>query len=170
MIVMKRKQIMIVSIAALVAIAGYLNWSYDKAPETAENFGEVKLVSNQGSEAVQEENDFFSEARLEREIGRSQSVASLQGIMQDANSSAEARKGAEEEMLSIATLSEKESTAENLLRAKGFEDVVIYISDGKVTAVVKTKGLQSEDVAKIVDVITAQTGIPASDINIVESA
>ncbi len=166
MVVLKRKQILLVGIAALVAVAGYLNFSYGES-ETAgtETLGEVKLVSSDNGA----ESDFFSDARLEREIGRSQSVASLQNIARDASTSAEGRAAAEAEMVELTRLSETESNIETMICAKGFEDAVIYISDGNVTAIVKAEKLESADVAKIVDVITTQTGIPAANIKIVEA-
>ncbi len=166
MVVLKRKQVLIVGIAALVAVAGYLNFSYgESAPTEAETLGEVKLVSSDASG----EGDFFSEARLEREIGRSQSVASLQNIARDASTSAEGRAAAEAEVVELTRLSETESNLETMICAKGFEDAVIYITDEKVTAIIKAEKLESADVAKIVDVITSQTGIPASNIQIVEA-
>ncbi len=166
MVVLKRKQVLIVGIAALVAVAGYLNFSYGESkPAGSETLGEVKLVSSDTGG----ETDFFSEARLEREIGRSQSVASLQSIARDAATSEEGRAAAEAEVVELTRLSETESSIESMICAKGFEDAVIYISDGKVTAIVKAEKLESADVAKIVDVITAQTGIPAANINIVEA-
>ena len=165
MVVLKRKQILIAGIAALVAIAGYLNFSYGESETAGTELGEVKLVSSDSAS----EADFFSEARLEREIGRSQSVASLQSIARDASTSETGRAAAEAEMVELTRLSETESTIESIICAKGFEDAVIYISEGKVTAIIKAEKLESEDVAKIVDVITTQTGIPAADINIVEA-
>lgn len=166
MIVVKRKQVLVVGIAALVAIAGYLNFSYgDKPRETAENLGEVKLVSTDTTAAT----DFFSEARLEREIGRSQSVASLQTIVQDTSTSAEGRAMAEQEMVKISRLSETEANVESLICAKGFEDAVLYIQEDSATVIIKTEGLTEEDVAKIVDIIAGQTGIPATNIKIIEA-
>ena len=166
MIVLKRKQILIVGIAALVAVAGYLNFSYgDEVPSSSEPLGEVKLVSND----TVSEPDFFSEARLEKEIERSQSVASLQTLAQSASTSAEGRVAAENEMIALSRLSETESSIETMLFAKGFEDAVIYISDGTVTAIVKAEGLTDEAVAQIVDIITSQTGIPADKIKIIEA-
>jgi len=166
MVVLKRKQVLIVGIAALVAVAGYLNFSYgESAPTEAEALGEVKLVSSDASG----EGDFFSEARLDREIERSQSVASLQSIARDAATSAEGRIAAETGVVEMTRLSETESSIETMICAKGFEDAVIYISDNKVTAIVKAEKLESTDVAKIVDIITAQTGIPAANIKIIEA-
>ncbi len=166
MVVLKRKQVLLVGIAALVAVAGYLNFSYgDSTPTDADTLGEVKLVSSDAAE----KGDFFSEARLEKEIERSQSVASLQGIARDASTSETARAAAEAEVVNLARLSETESSIETMIRAKGFPDAVIYISGDKVTAIVKAEKLESADVAKIVEVITAQTGIPAANINIVEA-
>ncbi len=166
MIVVKRKQLLVVGIAALVACAGYLNFSYgDAVPTNSEMLGEVKLVENEETDT-----DFFSEARLEREIGRSESVASLQMIARDAATGEEARAAAEAEMVEIARLSETEKTVETMLLAHGFPDAVIYLTGDSVTAIVKTEGLSEVDVAKIVDIVTSQTGIPAANVKIIEAA
>ncbi len=165
MVLLKRKQVMVISVAALVAIAGYLSQSYGKEEKTAETLGEVKLVSGDA-----EGGDVFDEARLEREIGRSESVANLQGIAADEGASAEVRANAETKLLEIATHSAKEANAESILSAQGFPETVIYIADGKVTAMVKTTGLKSEDVAKIAETITRETGIPTENIKIIETA
>ena len=164
MIVVKRKQLLVVGIAALVASAGYLNFSYgDAVPSNSEMLGEVKLVENE------ESADFFSEARLEREIGRSESVASLQMIAKDASTGEEARAAAEAEMVEIARLSETEKTVETMLLAKGFPDAVIYLTGDSVTAIVKGEGLSEATVAQITEIVTSQTGIPAANIKIIES-
>lgn len=167
MIVLRKKQVLIAGLAVFAAAAGYLNFAYgDTAPASTETLGEVKLVSTE----AETEADLCSEARLEREIGRSQSVASLQNLVHDQSASAESRAAAESELLEISRLSETEGTVESLLAAKGFPDSVIYISDGSVTAIVKGEGLSSQAVAGIVDIITTQTGISADKIQIVETA
>ncbi len=166
MVVLKKKQVLVVGIAAMVAIAGYLNFSYGSGDNGApEKLGEVRLVSGDASNT----EDFFSEARLEREIGRSQSVASLQTMVQDTSTSAEGRAMAEAEMVKLSRLSETEASAESMILAKGFSDAVVYIRDGGVTVIVKTEKLEEADVAKIVDIITGLTEIPASQIKIVEA-
>lgn len=167
MIVLKKKQVLVAGLAVLAAAAGYLNFAYtDPAPAATETLGEVTLVSTD----TEEKGDIFSEARLEREIGRSQSVASLQSLAHDAALGAESRAAAEAEMLEISRLSETESTIESVLLAKGFPEAVVYIADGGVTAIVKGEGLDSAAVAGIVDIITAQTGISADKIKIIEAA
>ncbi len=167
MIVLKKKQVLVAGLAVLAATAGYLNFAYtDTAPVSTETLGEITLVSTD----TEEKADIFSEARLEREIGRSQSVASLQSMAHDTALGAESRAAAEAEMLEISRLSETESTIESVLCAKGFPDAVVYIADGGVTAIVKGEGLDSAAVAGIVDIITAQTGISADKIKIVEAA
>ncbi len=166
MVVLKKKQVLIVGIAAMVAIAGYLNFSYGNSENgPGETLGEVRLVSNDSSDT----SDFFSEARLEREIGRSQSVASLQTMVQDTSTSAEGRAMAEAEMVKLSRLSETESSVESMIMAKGFSDAVVYINDESATVIVKAEKLEEADVAKIVDIITGQTGIPAANIKIVEA-
>lgn len=166
MIVVNRKQILLVGVAALVAVAGYLNFSYgDSTPAGVETLGEVKLVSSEADGGT----DFFSEARLEREIDRSQSVASLQSIARDASTSETGRAAAEAEVVELTRLTETEGSLENMICAKGFSDAVVYITDGKVTVIVKADALSEGDVAGIVDVITTHTGILPENIHIIES-
>jgi len=167
MIVLKKKQVLIAGLCVLAATAGYVNFAYgDTEPASTETLGEVRLVSTD----AETETDLLSEARLEREIGRSQSVASLQNLVHDEAAGAESRAAAESEILKIARLSETEGTVESLLAAKGFPDTVIYIQDGGVTAIIKGEGLSEQAVAGIVDIITTQTGIPADKIKLVEAA
>lgn len=167
MIVLKRNQVVIISLATLVAVAGYLNLSYKNepvAPTSSEVMGEVKLVENGDGE-----NDFFAEARMEREDSRSKAVAVMQEVIDTGEKTS--KETAEQEKLRMAKTSESETTIENLIRAKGFEDAMVYIQDEKVIAIVKTSQaeLTGADAAKIVEIVTEQTGMPATAVNIVEA-
>ena len=73
------------------------------------------------------------------------------------------------EAISMAKLTESETRIESLIKAKGFEDAVIYISDGKVSAIIKSQELDGAGVAKIVDIISEQTGITAENIKVITS-
>ena len=63
---------------------------------------------------------------------------------------------------------EKEGNIENLLKAKGFSDVLVYITDDSVSVTVKTEGLTTADTAKIFDIVVAETGISSEKIKIIE--
>ena len=64
-----------------------------------------------------------------------------------------------------------EAQIENLVIAKGYADCVAFISDGGVSVVVSAteNGLQDADVARIVEIVNGETGVPASQITIIEA-
>ena len=62
---------------------------------------------------------------------------------------------------------EKELVVEGLIKAKGFEDCVVTISDANVNAVVKANELSSTEVAQIVAVIQSQLNTGIENIKII---
>ena len=56
--------------------------------------------------------------------------------------------------------------AENLIKVKGFEDVVIFINDAKATVIVKSDKLKKEEIAQIQNIIINQLMIDINDISI----
>lgn len=68
----------------------------------------------------------------------------------------------------IAKSIETEGKIENLIKAKGFEDCMVYYDTESVDVVVKTDGLQPEQVSQMKDIILKETSIPAENISIVE--
>lgn len=58
--------------------------------------------------------------------------------------------------------------AENLIKAKGFEDAILFVSDDYINVVVKSDGLEAKDIAQITDVITKSTGVSLDRITIIE--
>ena len=63
---------------------------------------------------------------------------------------------------------EKEGNVENLLKAKGFKDAIVYITDDSVSVTVKTDGLTAADSAKIYDIVISETGVSSDKIKIIE--
>ena len=162
MIVLKRNQIIVICIAVLIATAGYLNFSLnaeESKEKTAETIGEIHLVEN-------ETDDYFEKARLDRDISRARVRETLASIIDDEESETQSKIMAEEEKIKVAKLDDSESTIESLIRAKGYEDAVVYIGDGKADAVIKKTDMTSEDATIIAGIITEQTGIPLSEIKI----
>ena len=77
----------------------------------------------------------------------------MEKILSNATVSDEAKKNAEEKLASLSTASQTETTAETVLKSKGFEDVIVFINNDSVNVTVKTDGLSSSDTAKIIDVV-----------------
>jgi len=115
-------------------------------------------------------SEYFSKARLTRQTSRDQSVELLKEAAASDSASQQTIDGAMNAISAMATNSMKETQVENQLIAKGFDDCVTYIADNTVTVSVPASntGLTQEDVAKITDVVTSETGLPATALNVVE--
>lgn len=202
MMVVKRKHVVIVALVIMIAVAGYLNWSYqndmrtvttigqDKEAaknEEAKKLGEAQLVNNsdQKDNAAQSNqsadnsankvvvdtgsaNQYFAEARINKEKSRSQAIETLQSIVSNANSPQESKVSAQNQLMALAKAMDREGTIENLIKAKGFKDAAVFINEDNVNIVVQTDGLTPTQLAQIQDIAISQTGAAMDKIKIVE--
>ena len=66
----------------------------------------------------------------------------------------------------LASRMEQETVLEGMIMASGFEDVVVTNSDDNYTVMVKSNGLTSDDVAKILGILVKETGVSATNVKI----
>ena len=74
---------------------------------------------------------------------------------------------AESAKLALIEQMEQELVVEGLIKAKGFEDCVVTISDTDVNAVVKGGELTETEVAQIVEIIQSQLNTRLENIKII---
>lgn len=67
-------------------------------------------------------------------------------------------------MISMTDVAEKETAAEILLEAKGFDDAIVSIDGGSVDVVVNTSELTEAQRAQIEDIVIRKTGVSADAI------
>lgn len=114
--------------------------------------------------------DYFAAARLSRQQARDSALSLLQqagaGDELDEQVAGEVAQGIE----ALASNTMTEAQIENMITAKGYDDCVVFLSDDSVSVVVssRTDGLQTEDIAKITDIVKQETGLSASAIKILE--
>lgn len=192
--IMKKNQVIITSLAILIAVAGYLNFAdvdlgfkdqeastdsssileeteYDITDETAlldENGAngaeELETTGTPGEAILTGATDFAAQARLSREQIRSQNKADLQEIIGNADISEEKKQEAISTMVSMTELTEKEAAAELLLEAKGFENVIVNLTGETADVVVPDADLEDSRRAQIEDIVKRKTGIAAENI------
>ena len=116
-------------------------------------------------------SEYFSNARLSRQQSKDEALSILQTTLSDDNASADAKTSAEAAIAAMATNAVSESRIESLVMAKGFPDCVAIIDGNTVSVVVSTPsdGLIGSDVAKIKDIVIAETQIGADKIRIIEA-
>lgn len=103
----------------------------------------------------------LSGARLLKEQTRAKNKETLLEIINNVSISEEQKQEAVNNMIEITDIAEKETAAEILLESKGFDDVVVSITDGTVDVVVNAAELTEAQRAQIEDIVIRKTGVPA---------
>ena len=157
----------------------------------SESFGDVELVSSQNTYPENEVsaeninnidnnetaeniknteedilNNYFEESRLERDKMYSETLEVYENILANDSITNEQKAIAENEITEITNIKSGILIAENLIKVKGFEDVVIFINDAKATVIVKSNKLKKEEIAQIQNIIVNQLGIEINNISI----
>ena len=133
----------------------------------SEMAGEQLTETGTPGEAVftsSESIDTLSGAKLMKEQVRAKNKETLLEIINNVNISEEQKQEAIDGMIALTDIAEKETAAEILLGAKGFDDVVVSITDGMVDVVVNTTELSEAQRAQIEDIVVRKTGIAAENI------
>lgn len=100
----------------------------------------------------------LSGARLLKEQTRARNKETLLEIINNVNIGEEQKQEAVNNMIAITDVAEKETAAEILLESKGFDDVVVSITDETVDVVVNAAELSEAQRAQIEDIIIRKTG------------
>ncbi len=192
MMVLKRKQIVILALILLIVVAGYLQYSYRQGSISADaegKLGEAVYVDNEIynegldianldlSEGDIEEqtnvtaskmaNDYFVQARMEKEQSRSEASESLKAITEDINASVETIESAHTKMIALTENLERETRIETMINKMGFEDSFILFADnGSIDIIIKTPSLTTSQTAQITDIVMRQADVEVADIHI----
>jgi stage III sporulation protein AH len=149
-------------LAAAIVTNVLLNKDRDKTEQTGTQREQaVTQVNAQGKT----QTDFFAAYREERDSVRTQELAYLDAIVAqgaDTDTLADAQK----QKLELVNAMETELTVENLVRAKGFTDVIVSIHKGNISVVVGADALNDEQVAQILDIVLRETGKSAENVKI----
>lgn len=152
----KKKKIFIVSgFCLLLVLTGVLNLFLNNKIATEANGGGTVTAGN-----------FFSTYRTDRTDTRNEEILYLDAIIASSSASAESKTAAETKKSELIQLMETELALEGLIKAKGFEDVVVSTSTSNINVIVKSAELQEAEVAQIVDVVKGQTEYDLDNIKI----
>lgn len=172
-----KKQIIFLTLAFAVCIAVYLNWRFlDPVAPEIENptagevqpedktLGQAQLVETVAKDVAA----YFTECRMNKQQTRDEALELLKTVSESSEASAEAKEKAGNDMVKLAHHTDTEGTIESLVKAKGFEECMVYITDETVNVVVATPGLSPEQAAQINELVMAESGKAASAVKIME--
>ena len=143
------------------------------------NIEENTLVENSEDNNILEENNtvetvatdeadntYFTTSKLERENMYSQMLETYQQIYNNTETSSDQKTSALNEIANINKTKNAIMIAENLISAKGFKNVVIFVNDNSVSVIIGEKELQTEQIAQIQNIVSRELSVDASIIHI----
>lgn len=175
-VIIGKRQIMLAGMTLVLGTAVYVNYAMsasgtikatDKVESKSISYGEAAFVS--AEEETSSADDYFANARMERTAAREEAAETLQTILSGGDSTPEEQEAAAEEAAAMTTLIEKESKIENLIKATGFSDCVVYLDGENADIVVRTEeGLIQSEAAEIKDILLSEVDVASENIRLYE--
>ena len=111
-------------------------------------------------------DEYFTNSKLERDAMYSQRIENYQNILNNTNVSEAQKKTAQEEITKINNEQNAIMIAENLIKTKGIEDLVIFVNGDSINVIVKGTELEKEEIAQIQNIITRELEADIGNIHI----
>ena len=152
MISKKKKFFILFGMVALLVVTGCLNMALTKSEEEVKttNLASTSLLTSYRVSKMETRNSMMEmyDSIIASSTDQEQ-IISTNALIAD-----------------LASRMEKETVLEGMIMASGYEDVVVTNSDGEYTVMVKSDGLSSDDVAKILGILVKETGVSATNVKI----
>ena len=124
---------------------------------------ETSLVTSDDASVIQNTDEYFREARETLTYDRNEMISMLTDTIESKEAGAE-KTNASEQKTKLMAYMEIEKSVESLIRAKGYTDAFVIVTDRSVNVTVQTEKLEDTDVARILDIVMRETGRNAEDI------
>ncbi len=136
--------------------------------ENSENTGNTENTEN--TEVTQtsssSSDEYFTESRLEREKMYSQMLESYQNILENSQISETQKEISQNEIKNINDTKNAIMIAENLIKNKGFEDVVIFVNGESISVIIKGAEITPEQIAQIQNIVSRELSAEVDNIHI----
>lgn len=155
----KKKKIVVLSVMCLLlVVTGYLNYSMANTNSSQKVASETIIEAN-----------FFDTYRQDRTDTRGKEIEYLDAIIASAESLNEHKQSATTQKIELVKKMETELALEGLIKAKGYDDVIVTIASDNYNVLVKSsqENLSSEEVAQILGIIVNQTKTDATNVKII---
>jgi len=113
-----------------------------------------------------QDSEYFTKSRLERDTMFSQMLESYQKILENSAIASDQKSIAQTEVKRINDLKNAIMISENLIKTKGFEDIIIFVNDNSISVIVKADKLETEQIAQIQNIIVREMNAQIEDVHI----
>lgn len=111
-------------------------------------------------------SEYFTESRLEREKMYSQMIETYQKILEKSGISESQKSTAQSEIKKINEQKNAIMITENLIKNKGFEELIIFVNNASINVIIKSKKLEAEQIAQVQNIITRELNSKIENIHI----
>lgn len=188
--ILRKKEVLLGLLAIFFLVIGFFSYNpilkknidqISGVNNSNEEIGDVKLVSSnsiEGNDIQDNDNneeiidntieneDYFIEAKMDRENTYSKSLEVYENIIENSNITSDQKIIAQNEISRITNERSTISISENLIKLKGFDDVVIFKNDVGISVIVKSDVLQKEQVAQIQNIVEREFQVDGKNITI----
>lgn len=133
--------------------------------ENNSNIENDKIIST----STKENDQYFTESKLSREKMYSQMLESYQKILQNNNITETQKEISQNEIKKINDTKNAIMITENLIKNKGFEDIVIFVNGESINVVIKAQDLSKEQIAQIQNIVSRELKAEIENVHIVLS-
>ncbi|MGN0170552.1 MAG: SpoIIIAH-like family protein [Lachnospiraceae bacterium] len=173
-----KNQLLVTILVIMIAVGGYFSFRLsgqdgtDQAMSNSTSSGDAMTGKNEQSqqkdmedagEAVitssKEVADYAATARINREQVRAKSKEELQKIIDNESLSQQARDDAAAALVDMTAYQDAEIAIENLLTAKGFQNVVVCITKDSVDVIVDLKVISETQLVQIEEIVDRKVDV-----------
>lgn len=140
------------------------NVNYNKVIESLDNIKQENIILD--NTTINDEYDYFQETRIERENMYSEMIETYQKLIENQETPSDQKAIAAQEISNITNIKNGIMISENLIKNKGFNDVIILVNNGTVSVVVKAYSLNQEQISKIQNIIESKLSVETQNITI----
>lgn len=157
-----------VSVSKELGEAEFVNTSSDKkaGESTAKKSTEQSSSKESTATASKSSDEYFSQAKVNRQQTQDDIAEMTKKILESSEESDTAKAEAVAKAAELATVMEQQTNVESLIKAKGFEECMVFIQNGECSIVVRDSDLTADDALIIKDIATGQTGITVDKIKV----
>ncbi len=149
--------------AALLAVAVFQNVKSHNNEEA-----EVKPTAVANADPVEtntDEEEYFAQARLEKESARAEAEAQCAAVIADAESTEEEISQANAKVESLQVIAETEAGLESVIAGRGYQQVLVELTDeGQLEITVSQSEIDETEATAIAQIAQDSTGIPIDNL------
>ncbi len=123
-------------------------------------------IVDTNAKAEDSTKEYFTSSKLQRDTMYSQMIESYQKMLDSTTVSSEQKAIAQNEITKINGTKNAIMITENLIKTKGFEDVIILVNDASINVILSAKELKAEEVAQVQNIVSREMKAEIENIHI----